>query len=49
MSYIFSGSDSEKYFAAKPANETASALLSKGSCFFNLLRANAYLEKLQRM
>lgn len=49
MSYIFSGSDSEKYFAAKPANETASALLSKGSSFFNLLRANAYLEKLQRM
>lgn len=37
------------YFAARPANEVASAALDKAQSFFNLLRANAYLEKLQRM
>jgi hypothetical protein len=37
------------YFAAKPANETAGIALSKADSFFNMLRANAYLEKLSRM
>ena len=39
----------EVYFAAKPADQVASNLLEKSASFFNLLRANAYLEKLQRM
>lgn len=39
----------ETYFAAKPAEDVASNLLEKSASFFNLLRANAYLEKLQRM
>ena len=39
----------EVYFAAKPAEDVASNLLDKSASFFNLLRANAYLEKLQRM
>lgn len=37
------------YFAAKESDAVASNLLEKASSFFNLLRANAYLEKLQRM
>ena len=36
------------YFAAKEAKDTAGILLAKGDSFFNLLRANAYLEKLNR-
>lgn len=39
----------EVYFAAKSAENVASNLLEKSASFFNLLRANAYLEKLQRM
>lgn len=39
----------EVYFAAKPAEDVASNLIEKSASFFNLLRANAYLEKLQRM
>lgn len=42
-------SKDDVYFAAKPAEDVASNLLEKSSSFFNLLRANAYLEKLQRM
>lgn len=37
------------YFAAKKAEDTASVLLNKADSFFNLLRANAYLEKLANM
>ena len=37
------------YFAAKKPEDVASNLLEKSASFFNLLRANAYLEKLQRM
>lgn len=37
------------YFAAKPAKDTAGIVLNKAQSFFNLLRANAYLEKLQNM
>lgn len=37
------------YFAAKKAEDVSSVLLEKAASFFNLLRANAYLEKLQRM
>jgi len=37
------------YFAAKPANDCAGILLGKSQSFFNILRSNAYLEKLQNM
>lgn len=37
------------YFAQKKAEDCAGILLSKGDSFFNLLRANAYLEKMSRM
>jgi len=37
------------YFAQKPAEDCAGILLAKGDSFFNLLRANAYLEKMSRM
>lgn len=37
------------YFAQKKAEDCAGILLSKGESFFNLLRANAYLEKMSRM
>jgi hypothetical protein len=39
----------QQYFAAKDPEALASNLLEKSASFFNLLRANAYLEKLQRM
>ena len=39
----------EVYFAQKKAEDCAGILLSKGDSFFNLLRANAYLEKMSRM
>lgn len=42
-------SSDDIYFAAKPAEDVASVALDKAASFFNLLRANAYLEKLQRM
>src|SRR6266700_696959 len=37
------------YFAAKSANDTAGILLNRAESFFNLLRSNNYLYKLQRM
>lgn len=37
------------YFAAKPAKEAAGILLDRGASFFNMLRSNAYLEKINRM
>lgn len=37
------------YFAAKPAKDCAGIVLAKSQSFFNILRANAYLEKLQNM
>ncbi len=36
-----------QYFAAKNATDTAGILLGKSETFFNLLRSNAYLEKIQ--
>jgi hypothetical protein len=39
----------EIYFAQKKAEDCAGILLAKGDSFFNLLRANAYLEKMSRM
>jgi len=36
------------YFAAKEAQDAASVLLEKADSFFNVLRANAYLDKLSR-
>lgn len=46
---MFGNNDKSVYFAAKPANETASILLSKSKSFYNVLEANTYLEKLSRM
>lgn len=37
------------YFAAKKPEQVAEVLLEKSASFFNVLRANALLEKLQRM
>lgn len=37
------------YFANKPANETAGVLMARGQSFFNTLRTNAYLEKINNM
>ena len=44
-----SPSRDDVYFAAKSAQETASNLISKGQSFFNVLQANAYLEKINKM
>lgn len=37
------------YFAQKKPEDCAGILLAKGDSFFNILRANAYLEKMSRM
>lgn len=37
------------YFAAKPAAETAGILMDRGSSFFDMLRTNSYLDKLNKM
>lgn len=42
-------SQDTEYFAKKNSEDCAGILLSKGESFFNLLRANAYLEKMSRM
>lgn len=39
----------EMYFAQKAPEDCAGILLAKGDSFFNILRANAYLEKMSRM
>jgi len=39
----------DTYFASREAKDCASSLMAKSQSFFNMLRANAYLEKLQRM
>lgn len=44
-----SNSDKSTYFASKEGKETASALMAKSRSFYNVLEANAYLEKLARM
>jgi hypothetical protein len=41
--------NTEQYFASKKAEDCASILLAKGDSFFNVLRANAYLDKMMRM
>jgi hypothetical protein len=41
--------ESQKYFAARDAKATASALLSKGTTFFNVLESNQYLNKISDM
>jgi len=38
-----------KYFAAQEANKTASVLLNKAETFFNVLKSNAYIEKINKM
>lgn len=43
-------SDSSKvYFAARNAEDCASALLEKGQSFFQTMRSNSYLEKISQM
>jgi hypothetical protein len=42
-------SSTDAYFAAKPAKDCASVLLGKADSFFNILRANAFLDKMSRM
>lgn len=44
-----SNDDRSIYFAAKEAKDCAGVLIEKGSSFFNMLRANAYLTKFQNM
>ena len=39
----------DQYFAAKDAKDCAAVLLDKADSFFNVLRANAYLDKMSRM
>lgn len=39
----------DMYFAAKPPEELATVLMSKGKSFFNVLQSNAYIEKLHTM
>lgn len=41
--------DNNSYFAAREAKACASVLMDKSSSFFNYLKANAYLEKIQNM
>ena len=50
MDYTSPGSLSpqDQYFASKDAQDTANILLGKADSFFNVLRANAYLDKLSR-
>jgi hypothetical protein len=38
-----------QYFAAKDASDCASTLLKRASSFYQILQANAYLEKIKRM
>lgn len=38
-----------KYFAAKPAEETASICLEKGRTFFSRMEFNSYMDKIQNM
>ena len=40
---------SQKYFAARNAEETASVLLAKGRTFFNVMESNQYLKKIEDM
>jgi len=44
-----SSSPNDVYFAAKPAKDAAGILLGKADSFFNVLRSNHHLEKLQNM
>lgn len=42
-------SDNSQYFAAREAKDTANILLGKSVSFFNVLKSNNYLDKLQNM
>jgi len=46
---IYQKHQDDVYFAQKKAEDCAGILLAKGDSFFNILRANAYLEKMSRM
>lgn len=43
------GSRSDVYFAAQEPNKCAGDLIERSQSFMNVLRSNAYLDKLQRM
>jgi hypothetical protein len=49
MSYNPFLGPSDQYFAAQPADKAAAIILGKGESYFNILRSNHYLEKLQNM
>jgi hypothetical protein len=42
-------STSSDYFAAQLPDKTASVLIQKAGSFFDILKANSYLEKLAQM
>lgn len=46
---MFKNDNDLTYFAARDAESTASTLLEKSQSFYNVLRSNAYLEKMRRM
>lgn len=41
--------EKDKYFAAKKAEDCASVVLNKAQSFYNVLRSNAFIEKINRM
>lgn len=43
------GSDEEVYFAARSPKKCAAALMQKSESFYQVLRSNAYLDKLEKM
>jgi hypothetical protein len=43
------GSDDEVYFAARSPKKCAAALMQKSESFYQVLRSNAYLDKLEKM
>lgn len=49
MKYEKSNSYDDKYFASKPAEDTASNLLSRSNSWYNELDTNGYLDKVRMM
>lgn len=49
MKYNKANSYDDKYFASKPADETASNLLSRSNTWYNELDTNGYLDKVRMM
>lgn len=49
MDNLNGSSSSDVYFAARSPKECAAALMQKSQSFYNVLRGNAYLDKIQNM